>query len=80
MAQGLLDGLSVTGTWTLRIEDTAGVFDLAGSLNIYADGRYEFRGLVAANDRTSDKLRGQLRFLGSPNERGQHEIRLEGSL
>lgn len=62
------------------IEDTAGVFDLAGSLGIHADGRYEFSGLVAANDRTPEKLRGQLRFLGSPNERGQHEIRLEGSL
>lgn len=62
------------------IEDTAGVFDLAGSLTIFADGRYEFRGLVAANDQTTEKLRGQLRFLGSPNERGQHEIRLEGSL
>lgn len=62
------------------IEDTGGVFDLAGSLTIFPDGRYEFRGLVAANDQTPEKLRGQLRFLGSPNERGQHEIRLEGSL
>lgn len=62
------------------VEDTAGVFDLAGSLTIAADRRYEFLGLVAANDRTSEKLRGQLRFLGSPNERGQHEIRLEGVL
>jgi hypothetical protein len=62
------------------IEDTGGVFDLAGSLTIFADGRYEFRGLVAANEQTTEKLRGQLRFLGSPNERGQHEIRLEGSL
>jgi hypothetical protein len=35
---------------------------------------------VAANEQTTEKLRGQLRFLGSPNERGQHEIRLEGSL
>jgi general secretion pathway protein N len=62
------------------IEDTAGAFDLAGSLNINADGKYEFRGLVAANDQTPAKLRGQLRFLGSPNERGQHEVRFEGSL
>lgn len=62
------------------IEDTAGAFDLAGSLNIHVDGKYEFLGLVAANDQTPAKLRGQLRFLGSPNERGQHEVRFEGSL
>jgi hypothetical protein len=62
------------------VEDTAGVFDLAGSLKVHTDRSYEFLGLVAANDQTSDKLRGQLRFLGSPNDRGQHEIRLEGAL
>jgi len=35
---------------------------------------------VAATDRTSEKLRRQLGFLGTPNERGQHDIRLEGQL
>lgn len=62
------------------VEDTAGVFDLAGTLTIRTDRSYEFLGLVAATDQTPDKLRGQLRFLGSPNDRGQHELRLEGSL
>jgi hypothetical protein len=62
------------------IEDTAGVFDIAGSLTVRADRRYEFLGLVAANEQTSEKLRGQLRFLGTPNDRGQHEVRLEGVL
>jgi hypothetical protein len=62
------------------VEDTNGVFDLAGSLTISADRSYVFLGKVAANERTSEKLRKQLRFLGSPDDRGQHEIRLEGSL
>lgn len=62
------------------VEDVNGVFDLAGSLTLSADRNYEFIGKVAATDRTSQKLRQQLRFLGSPNERGQHDIRLEGQL
>jgi general secretion pathway protein N len=62
------------------VEDVNGVFDLAGSLTISADRNYQFLGKVAATDGTSEKLRRQLRFLGSPNERGQHDIRLEGQL
>jgi general secretion pathway protein N len=62
------------------VEDVNGVFDLAGSLTISADRNYQFLGKVAATDDTSDKLRRQLRFLGSPNDRGQHDIRLEGQL
>lgn len=62
------------------IEDVDGVFDLAGSLTISADRNYQFVGKVAATDKTSAKLRQQLRFLGSPNDRGQHDIRLEGQL
>jgi len=62
------------------VEDVNGAFDLAGSLTISADRNYQFLGKVAATDSTSEKLRGQLRFLGTPNERGQHDIRLEGQL
>lgn len=62
------------------VEDSNGAFDLAGSLTISGDRTYVFLGKVAATDRTSDKLRNQLRFLGSPDDRGRHEIRLEGSL
>jgi len=62
------------------VEDSNGAFDLAGSLTISADRSYVFLGKVAATERTSEKLRQQLRFLGSPDDRGQREIRLEGSL
>ena len=68
------------GAVVASIEDVNGAFDLAGSLTISADRNYQFIGKVAATDSTSEKLRGQLRFLGSPNDRGQHDIRLEGQL
>jgi general secretion pathway protein N len=62
------------------VEDVNGVFDLAGSLRVSADRNYQFLGKVAATGNTSQKLKQQLRFLGSPNDRGQHDIRLEGQL
>jgi general secretion pathway protein N len=62
------------------VEDVNGVFDLAGSLTVSGNRTYQFIGKVAATDGTSEKLRRQLRFLGSPNDRGQHDIRLEGQL
>jgi hypothetical protein len=65
---------------TASVEDVNGAFDLAGSLTLSADRSYVFLGKVAATERTSEKLRNQLRFLGSSDARGRHEIRLEGSL
>lgn len=62
------------------VEDVNGVFDLAGSLRVSADRNYQFIGKVAATGSTSEKLKQQLRFLGTPNDRGQHDIRLEGEL
>ena len=62
------------------VEDVNGVFDLAGSLTVSADRNYQFIGKVAATGNTSEKLKRQLRFLGTPNDRGQHDIRLEGQL
>ena len=54
--------------------------DLAGSLSIAADRTYEFVGRVAPKDDTPAEMREQMRFLGTPNERGQFELRLEGRL
>ena len=62
------------------VEDSAAVFDLAGSLTLSPDRSFLFLGQVASTNETPEKLRNQLRFLGTPNERGQHEIRFEGSL
>ena len=62
------------------IEDTAAVIDLAGSLQLSADGSYEFLAQLSPLDSTPAAIREQLRFLGSANDRGQHEMRLEGKL
>lgn len=61
------------------VEDTDGVVDLAGSLQLGADKSYSFLGQVVARPNTPDALRQQLRYLGPTNERGQQELRLEGS-
>ena len=62
------------------IEDTDGVIDLAGSLQIRADRSFEFIGQVVAKPTAPDGVKKQLRFLPPPNDRGQQEIRLEGIL
>ena len=62
------------------IEDTDGIIDLAGSLQIFADRSYLFVALIGAKPETPANLRQQMQFLGSANDRGQHEMRIEGQL
>ena len=62
------------------VEDTQAMVDIAGSLTIASDRTYQFVGKVAATDSTPDRLREQMKFLGSPNDRGQFDMRLEGQL
>jgi len=62
------------------VEDTDGVVDIAGSFEIAADRSYQFRAQLAPKSATPDKMRQQMQFLGTPNERGQYELRLEGAL
>ena len=62
------------------VEDTDGVVDLAGSLQISTDRSYQFIAQLAAKSNTPANVRQQMQFLGSANERGQHELRLEGEL
>ncbi len=65
---------------TASVEDTDGVIDLAGSLQISADRSYQFVAQISAKPETPPGLRQQMQFLGSANERGQHELRVEGQL
>ena len=60
------------------VEDTDGVVDIAGSLRVTADRSYRFIAQLAAKSAAPASVRQQLQFLGSANERGQHELRLEG--
>jgi general secretion pathway protein N len=62
------------------VEDTDAVVELAGSLSVSPDRTYQFIAQVAPKDTTPANLREQMRFLGTPNERGQYEMRLEGQL
>lgn len=61
------------------IEDTTGVVDVAGSLQIGLDGAYELTGVLAEKAQTPDNLRQQLSYLPQ-NDRNQREIRVEGIL
>lgn len=68
------DGVSAT------VEDMDGVIDLAGSLQIKSDRSYQFLGKVIANPEAPASLLRQLEYLGSADDRGQRELRLEGTL
>ena len=65
---------------TASVEDTDGVIDLAGSLQISRDRSYQFVAQLSAKPETPPGVRQQMQFLGSANERGQHELRVEGQL
>ena len=64
----------VTGS----VEDLSGMLDVAGALRINADRSYSLTGLVAPTTTAPQSVLNQLKFLGSANERGQHEFRFEG--
>ena len=62
------------------VEDTDDVVDLAGSLQVHEDRSFQFLGQVIATPATPANLQQQMKMLGPANERGQRELRLEGSL
>lgn len=71
---------STDGAVSGSLEDLSGVLDIAGSLRISADRSYVIEGLVAPRPAAAQSIVSQLQFLGSPNERGQRQFRLEGRL
>lgn len=62
------------------VEDTNGLVDIAGRVFFRRDRSYEFLGQLAPKPDTPAAISDQMRFLGSPNARGQYELRLEGTL
>jgi len=62
------------------VEDTDGIVDIAGSLHVSGDRSYQFIAQLAPKRNTPARLRQQMQFLGSADERGQYELRLEGQL
>lgn len=70
------DDEGIVGT----VQDLAGVLDVAGTIRLGIDRNYSFIGEVAAQANAPSGLTDQLRMLGSPNDRGQREFRIEGQL
>jgi general secretion pathway protein N len=60
------------------VEDTDGVYDLAGSLQISNDRSYEFLGKVMAKPGTSAELKRKLDALLPADEAGRKELRFDG--
>ena len=65
---------------TASVEDTDGLVDLAGSFRLNEDRSYEFLGQVVAKPGAPATLQRQFQYLGPANNRGQRELRIEGSL
>jgi len=63
-----------------NLEDVSGVLEVAGVININADRSYALSGEVAARADAPPSVSGQLRYLGSPNERGRREFSIEGEI
>ncbi len=74
------DFQTTDGKITGSVEDMTGVLDVTGSISLDQDRSYSFIGQVAPTSSTPQSIVNQLRFLGSANERGQHEFRFEGQL
>jgi len=62
------------------VEDLGGVLDVAGTITLGTDRSYAFVGKIAALPGAPPGLSDQLRFLGSPDERGYRDFRIEGQL
>ena len=60
------------------VEDTDGVYDLAGSLQISNDRAYQFLGKVMAKPGTPADLRRKLDTLLPADEAGRKELRFDG--
>jgi general secretion pathway protein N len=63
---------------TGSVEDTDGVYDLAGSLQISNDRSYQFLGKVMAKPGTSADLKQKLDALLPADEAGRKELRFDG--
>lgn len=65
---------------TASIEDTDGVLDMAGSLQVSADRSFKFIALAIAKPEAPQGIRQLLQTIPLENDRGQRELRYEGIL
>ena len=59
------------------LEDTDGVIDVAGSFSVRPDRSYSLLAQLAPKPQATQRVREQLQRIPA-NERGQHELRIEG--
>ena len=62
------------------VEDTDGVVDIAGALQVEADRSFSFLAAVAAKPDTPENIAQRLQFLPPASSPGKRELRLEGTL
>ena len=74
------DFQTVDGAISGVIDDVSGVLDIEGTISLAADRTYSLVGDVAARPSAPPSIEQQLRYLGSPDERGFRQFRFEGSL
>lgn len=60
------------------VENLSGALQVAGVIRLGPDRSYSFTGQVAATPQAPELIRQQLQMLGSADERGQREFRIEG--
>lgn len=60
-------------------EDTDGVIDIAGSLQLNGDRSYRFLAMVMAKPNTPRGMQDRLRRLPQADDAGKRELRIEGS-
>jgi len=62
------------------VEDTDGVLDIAGSLELKSDRSYQLLAQIIAKPGAPADLRRRIERLPAVDDRGQRELRIEGSL
>lgn len=62
------------------VEDLSGVLEVDGTIRIASDRSYTLVGEVAARRDAPPSIEQQLRFLGTPDERGMRPFRFDGQL
>lgn len=68
------DGISAS------VEDTDGVLDIAGSLQLRSDRSYQLLTQVVAKPSAPEELRRRIERLPAADDRSKRELRIEGSL
>jgi general secretion pathway protein N len=61
------------------VEDSEGVVELAGTLELTRDKSYAFLGYITPNARTPEDMAKRMQFLPKTDQPNQYELRFEGS-